>query len=300
MNIEIPPGYGLRPLGRESWQKADLSDPTSFTDQLLDKLMVWEAPKGREGHRYIIGVDVSGGLGLDRSVVDVYRAPTITQPIEQVAQFVSDSVSPTKLAYIIDPIGRFYSDEEGQEALLAIECNNHGLGTQSELQGHLGYSNFYIWQYFDRRDPRRRHSNAFGWYTTRRTRPWLIEKFVDSINEVDPLTGLSDCVINSPFTISELRDFQSSGTLAEAEAAPGAHDDAIMAAAIAIFVSSAERYSETEPLNEQRRRLHEEKLRKQFVEGQTGVKRDYQNTLCSADEMWGGEERVYEREEREG
>lgn len=261
----------------------------------MGKLMIWEAPKA--GQHYILGVDVSGGLGQDRSVIDVLRAPTIAEPAEQVAQFITDEVAPVQLAYIIDPIGRFYKDDDGQEALCAIETNNHGLSTQSELQGHLGYSNFYVWQRFDIRNPSQRFSRAIGWETNRRTRPMIIDFFKNAVEQVDPLTGVGDVIINSPFTLSEMRNFQVPEGYPTwmAEAASGLTDDTIFAAMISLFISHMERFSETEPLNEQRRRMNEEKMRKQFLEENSGSRRSFQNTAVSADEMWGTEEQFYDR-----
>ena len=137
MNVEIPPGYGLKILGQHEWEGLDFTDPLSYVPALMDNLLVWEAPKA--GNKYILGVDVSDGIGQDRSVIDVHRVATLHEPAEQVAQFITDSRDPSELALVVDPIGRFYKDDDGQEALAAIECNNHGLTTQSELQGHLGY-----------------------------------------------------------------------------------------------------------------------------------------------------------------
>ena len=145
----------------------------------------------------------------------------------------------------------------------------------------------------DRRDVRRRFSTAFGWYTTRRTRPMLIDFFRKAIENVDVLTGQPDLVLNSPFTISELRDFQTIGQVWEASAAPGAHDDCIFAAAIAYLAGHIDRYTETEPLNERRRRLNEERLRKEFEEENTGMRRSYQSMAVSVDQMNGEEEKVY-------
>lgn len=294
--LEIPPGYGFQVIRKENWYNLNSSDPEQFTKPLMGKLIIWEAP--RKGFHYILGVDVSGGIGQDRSVVDVLRAPTLAEPAEQVAQYITDEVEPVQLAYIIDPIGRFYKDDDGQEALAAIEMNNHGLSTQSELQGHLGYSNFYIWQRLNLRDPSRRYSSVVGWYTTRQTRPMLIDFFRSAVNTVDPLSGASDIILNSPFTFTDMMNFQAPDGYPAymAAAADGCTDDTVFSCMIALYISHMERYNESEPLHEQRRRLHEEKLRKQFEEENTGMRRSYQSTAVSADEMWGEGEQFYARE----
>lgn len=136
----LPKGFGFQPL-----TVADLRDHVN----LLDVFSVWEPPRVRGPRRYVIGVDVADGLGLDRSVVEVVRMGTIAEPAEQVAEYVSDTIIPAALAYVIYAIGMYYKDADGVEALVAIENNNHGLSTQDTLQLHLQYQNQYVWEYLD-------------------------------------------------------------------------------------------------------------------------------------------------------
>ena len=278
--VNIPPGYGLRPLkGVEA--AYILAQPD--TESKFNHLMIWEAP--RRDQLYIMSVDVSEGIGQDRSVIDITRVATIQEPDEQVAQWVSDSTDPIDLAAVADAIGRLYKGSDGQEALAAVEANNHGLATLSEMQRHLGYTNFFIWRYEDKADESRQQSNSIGWYTTRRTRPIIITRYVKKVRTVDPETQLPDYKINSPITIEELRDFQTSTTIAEAEAAIGANDDAIMTGAIGVHVAQTLHYEHGEPLDERRRRLSEEKRRKTILSEARQMRRDYINTDVTSDEM---------------
>lgn len=270
----LPRGYGFRrvPL-------LDLRERTS----LLDCLLVWEAPRTRGPRRYVIGVDVSDGLGQDRSVIEVARMGTIEEPTEEVAQYVSDRVSPVNLAYIVQAIGQYYRDEDAYEALVAVECNNHGLSTQDTLQLHLGYTHFYRWEYYDQADPSARYSNKIGWMTTPRTRPLLLDKFHTAITTRDPITHLPDYLTHSPLLHNELRDFQTEGALWEAEAARGAHDDCILAAAITNYVCWRLQAGEREPLEERRRRKSEQTAAL-LAASQQLIKPDWRNTPTTADE----------------
>src|SRR5262245_9416160 len=225
--VSLPVGYGLRVL------KAD--ERAALHDWLEDYLLVWELP--RRSHRYVMGVDVSDGINQDRSCIDVLRVATISEPDEQVAQFVSRQIDPVDLAYYIDAIGHFYHDDDDYEAMVAIEVNNHGLATQAELQRHCGYQHFFVWQYEDKRNPAQRFSSNIGWYTSVKTRGIILARYRRAIMSVDSLTGESDYVINSPFTMEELKDFQTEGSLVQAEASPGATDDCIMAGAITVHVA---------------------------------------------------------------
>jgi hypothetical protein len=281
--IILPKGYGFRtPRPGELLARGSL----------LDVLEVFERPRTRGERRYVIGVDVGDGIGQDRSVVNVTRVGTLQEPAEQVAQYVSDAVLPVGLAYTIQTLGQWYLDEDGYEALVAVEVNNHGLATQNALQLHLGYTHFYVWEYYDAHDPSRRLSTKIGWATTPRTRPLLLAKFHAALTTTDPITNFSDYIIHSPLLLDELKDFQTEGALWEAAAAAGAHDDCIMAAAIAYYVAWTQQAGETEPLEDRRRRRSEQQVlaAAAAAEGAAGGPPDWRNTPATADEhnAWAG------------
>lgn len=275
-SFTLPQGYGFRRL--------TLPELKARTD-LFDTLQIFEHPRKRGPRRYVLGADVSDGVGADRSSIDVHRMGTIEEPEEQVAHFVTDHLTPVQLAYHVDAIGRLYADEDGFEALAAIECNNHGLSTQDTLQLHLGYSHFYRWEYLDAADPQHRYSTKVGWMTTPRTRPLLLDKLYESLTAVDPTTGLPDLLIHSSILLAELHDFQTESTLSEAEAARGAHDDCIMSCAIAHYVAWRLQGGEQEPLDARRRRRHEETAARQAsATAALQTTRDWRNTSATATE----------------
>lgn len=293
--LDCPPGYGLKALTK---------DERRGLENYEDLLQVWELP--RKGQLYIVSVDVSDGIGQDRSCIDVLRKGTILEPDEQVAQFVSGKVHPVDLAYPIDAIGRFYLGSDSQPAVVAIEINNQGLATQSELQRHLDYDNLFIWQYEDAADPSRRLSTRIGWLTTPRTRPMILTRYIRAVKTFDEHTGKAYYVINSPFTIAELRDFQvpPGGFLAEAEADPtseDATDDCIMCGAIGVHVAQTLEYDNEAPLPERRAALAEQAARRlELEEKEKRPPYDWRNSDASDDEMragdWGAEDPM-EREE---
>lgn len=274
-SFAIPPGYGFHRL-----TVPELKEMVS----LMGTLQIWQYP--RKHHRYVLGVDVGDGLGQDRSVIDVFRMGTIEEPEEQVAQFISDTVPPRALAYVCDAIGRLYKWPDGREAMAAIECNNHGLSVQDTLQLHLGYSHFYTWEVLDQADPRKRFTTRIGWVTTPRTRPILLDQLYTGVTTLDPITGFSDCRINSSFTFDDMRDFQTEGALWEAEAARGAHDDCVIAAGIAHYVCWRLAAGETEPLADRRRRRHEEEIRRLRLADKRGGggRYDFRNSDALAEE----------------
>jgi hypothetical protein len=287
----IPPGYGFRTLG-----PGELAERAT-AGELLEVCQVWEPPLRR--YSYVISADVSDGLGLDRSVVDVLRKGTIERPEEQVAQFISDRVKPRELAFVIDALGRMYCDDDGLEALAAIETNNHGLSTQDTLQLHLGYVHFYRWEMLDALSPASRFTQKLGWYTTPRTRPMLLDHFHEAVTSYDPITGLPDLILNSPWTIEELGDFQTEGALWEAEAAKGAFDDCIMSAAIGHLVCWRLAGGEREPLSDRRRRIHLTRERQSRLDADVDAGRDFRNMAYTANETEQFADRATEREEED-
>lgn len=276
----VPPGYGFRRLS-----PAELQGLPSLRHSVL---AIWEYPRGRGRRRYVLSADVGDGLGQDYSVVDIIRLPTIEEPAEQVAQYVSRTIDPKGLAFVCDAIGRFYKDEDGIEALAAIETNNHGLSTQDTLQLHLGYSAFYVWEYADSASPERRYSTKIGWVTTPRTRPLLLSAFHDAVTTFDPISHAPDLILNSPSTRAELRHFITPDLIGNAEAAPGQHDDCILSGAIGYYVAWRLAGGETEPIAERRRRRTALQDHQQHAGAQ--ALRDWRNTATTAAEADTAEE----------
>jgi hypothetical protein len=274
-SLIVPKGWGMRVLPeRERRQLTDVAD-------LFDHLLVWEPP--RRGHRYVMSVDVSDGVGQDASVIDITRVATLSLPDEQVAQFATKTVDPIDLAFYCDVIGRFYVGADKQPAIAAIETAGHGLTTQAELQKHLGYFNLFIWQKEDARNPEGRFSNSVGFETNRRTRPIVVTRYLKRLKS-------GDYRLNSPITILELRTFRRApgAPLGDSEADPldpSAHDDAIICGAIGVHVAQTLHYEEGETVDQVRHRLAEERSRRALHSDLTGVQLDYYNSDLSTEEM---------------
>lgn len=283
-SFTLPSGFGFRRLS-----SVELTERTSsLLVAPMDALLIFEPPRARPQHRefrYVMSADIGDGLGQDRSVCTITRLATLEEPAEEVAQYVSDTLTPSGFAYILDAVGHLYKDQDGIEALAAIECNNHGLATQDTLQLHLGYSQFFVWEYYNAADPSRRRSSKIGWYTTVQSRPLLLSHFYAAVTTLDPVTQNPDYILNSPHTIAELADFQTEGALADAEAAKGAHDDCVMAAAIGNYVGWKLAGGEREPLGDRRRRRHEEEAAREADAATRSLRRDYRNTACTVEEM---------------
>jgi hypothetical protein len=279
----VPPGYGFRRVPKGELQVL-LSTGLGLRQSVL---AIYEYPRTRGKRRYVLGVDVGYGLGKDYSVITVARTPTIEEPAEEVAQYVSHLVTPTQLAWVCDAVGHLYVDEEGVEALAAIECNlGPGLSTQDTLQLHLGYTHFYTWEYANARDPDRRFSTRIGWYTTQQTRPILLSTFYEAVTQVDEIAAVTDYCVNSSVTRQELRHLviPPGGTVGQAEAASSHHDDAVLSSAIAYYVAYRLAGGEAEPIADRRKR-RDALTAYHATLGVSSPRRDWRNSDIESDRI---------------
>jgi len=79
------------------------------------RVNVWERPK--PGHAYVIGADVSEGVGGDFSTALVFDV-TSTEDIRNVASYGNNMVSSTEFAFLLNNLGNWYNS-----AFIACERN---------------------------------------------------------------------------------------------------------------------------------------------------------------------------------
>ncbi len=159
---------------------------------------------GATAKEYIIGVDpAGGGSDGDFSCAQVIERRSGMQCAELQGHF-----PPAELAARVALIGREYNN-----ALLAVERNNHGHAVLASLLLHEGYSNVYY------------QGNQAGWLTSAASRPRMLENFAATLT-------------NAPFLFSSTRLLEECRTFVRhpdgsASAANGTHDDLVMAMAVA-------------------------------------------------------------------
>jgi len=166
------------------------------------RLMIWFLPQA--GRQYLIGVDPAGGGSEgDYSCAEVVERRSGIQCAELHGHF-----PPRELATKLIELANSYCG-----ALLVIERNNHGHGVLAHLQV-LGYLHVY------------RQGEQDGWFTSAVSRPAMVETVAAVLAEQPGL-------FRSRRLLSEFRTFvrQPDGKSA---AVGGAHDDCVMAVAIAL------------------------------------------------------------------
>src|SRR5271166_1766589 len=192
----------------ESVEKAlcGLSEPFQVRDN--QRLMIWlPAQPGRE---FVIGADpAGGGVDGDYSCAEVIDRKLGTQCAELHGHW-----PPQEFARKLVELGMEYN-----AALLAVESNNHGHAVLVCLE-IAGYPNIFA------------ANKKAGWLTSAVSRPDMIENLAAAV------MAKAGC-FRSPRLLNEFRTFVRSVN-GNTGAAPGTHDDCVMAMAIAWAVRKAE------------------------------------------------------------
>ena len=182
---------------------AKMAGPAFETDD-NGRLQVWFPPANQR--QYIVGVDAAGGgTDGDYACAQVIERSTGLQCAELHGHF-----PPYELARRVVKLGEKY-----ENALVAVERNNHGYGVLAHLKD-LSYDNLFS------------QGGQDGWLTSAVTRPAMIENLA-AVLVTKP--GL----FRSPKLLAEMRTFVRHPD-GHGAAADGAHDDCVMAMAIALAV----------------------------------------------------------------
>ncbi len=188
-----------------------LQEPPRITESRESgRLLVFLPPRRGEGgvpKEYIIGVDpAGGGSDGDYACAQVIERSTGMQCAELRGHY-----TPNELSARVAILGREYNN-----ALVAVERNNQGYAVLAQLAMNDSYLNLYCSQ------------GQTGWWTSAVSRPRMLENFAAVLTNAPFLFA-------SPRLLEECKTFvrRPDGNSA---AANGAHDDTVMAMAIALAV----------------------------------------------------------------
>jgi len=174
-------------------------------------LDIWEYPDWDSN--YIVAADVALGVGQDYScavVLDTDR--------KVIALYRDNYIDPSKFGDLLFYLGRYYNN-----ALLTVESNSMGVATLSRLT-QMNYINLYKQTKISAIS--KEEGQVPGFRTTQVTKPHIIGNLKNAVEN-------DDIWIASKVIIQELKDYVSTES-GRTEAAPGCHDDTIMAIAIAL------------------------------------------------------------------
>ena len=191
---------------------ADLQKVLPIRESDNGHLQVWKEPQ--PGRIYTAGADCSEGTTHgDYSCCIIVDAETCEQVAELHGRWPAHI-----FAHKCRDICREYND-----ALLAVESNNHGHTVLNTLRHQINYHHLYEHRDYDARGlPRKK----LGWHTNIKSKPIMIDELARG-------TAEGSVTIKSPELVKECMTYvynDRGATGAEA----GCHDDRVMAMAIAL------------------------------------------------------------------
>ena len=186
-------------------------DVKAIDEQMLrlthfdERQAVWEFMPPLPGKRYVIGVDACAGVKDG----DFACAQVVDETGLQCAELLA-RMTPEELAKEVERLAWKYSN-----ALVAVERNANG----REVLTHLGRSDVQLYE---------DENQVEGFDTNRKTRPVLVAELVEFAKD-------HMACFQSRRLLQQMRSFirRYNG---RTEAAPGEHDDAVMAMGIALWV----------------------------------------------------------------
>lgn len=179
---------------------AQLGEPVALRRN--GALQLWLSPIA--GRRYLVAVDsAGGGLDGDFAVAQVIDMQSGMQCAE-----LQQRLNPLEMAKAAAELAREYND-----AMIVVERNNHGAALLAYLETVEHYANIY------------RQAGGAGWLTTMASKPEIISRMAALLVE-------TPWMFQSRRLLAECRTFVAMEG-GRTGAVSGAHDDCLMAMAIA-------------------------------------------------------------------
>lgn len=200
----------------------DEEGPLRLTSEAMDG-----APYGV---RPAVALDPATGVGGDYTAMTVGWLDKDGVPC-RVGFWHDNETEAAEAARQADMLGRFFSDERGRSALLAVEKQGgYGDTFLNELQKHLHYDNLYVHTYTGHRQ--RKRESTFGFPMTYARRPMVIDLLAKHLqgDTVPLLEGVD------PLLRAELGQFvvrEDGKVMADV----GCHDDLVMSTGIWLYVA---------------------------------------------------------------
>lgn len=189
-------------------------DKIKFNKVKAGHLNVWQLPKPTSS--YVIGADPSSGTGKDPGCAVVLHAATGEEVAELWGFF-----DPDLFAEQLFLLGKFYNN-----AYVCVEANNHGMAVLTELKKK--YYNLYKHKTYDL--VRNRKTKKLGFLTTNTSKTFVTDQHIIACRE-GAFRVRSNALLGEMSTFRE--SMSDNGKLKIREAAPGTHDDRVMAACLA-------------------------------------------------------------------
>jgi hypothetical protein len=202
----------LLPSAPQSFRSWDVNSKM-FEDNKEGKLHIFDYPEWDTN--YVIAADVSLGVGQDYST-----AVVLNKEYKVIALYRDNRIDPSLFGELLFYLGRYYNN-----SLLCVESNSMGVATLQKLES-MDYVNLY--RQTKIANVSKEEGTRLGFRTTSATKPAIIGNLKNLIEN-------EELNVPSNIIIQELKDYISTDT-GKTEAAPGTHDDTVMALAMACEV----------------------------------------------------------------
>jgi len=232
---------GLKKFNQEFKCQFHGSSDTLLDGNVLTSL-VWEDPIFQDNnfsvyrnidktHNYIMTVDVSEGVGLDYTVINI--TDVSVNPYEQVAVWRSNQIEPVILPEILNNIAYKYN-----QAFVLIETNSVGSQVANLLYSEYEYENVIITK-IDKSD-----NLVSGGFSNRIDYGLRMTKKTKNIGctNIKSLIENNLYKVNDFNTIEELQSFSRKNNSFQAET--GKHDDIVMTLVSFGWLSTQDYFSE--------------------------------------------------------
>jgi hypothetical protein len=171
-------------------------------EEIKNGIKIWQQPK--EGHNYLMFVDVSKGRGQDYSTFTVIDVSV--NPFVQVCTFRDNMMSPLLFPDLLYKYATHYN-----ECYVVVESNDAGQVVCNGLYYDLEYENVFVESMIK--------ANAIGVTMTRKIKRMGCSNIKDIMEQ-------HKLVINDEETIREMSTFVAKGSSYEAD--HNSHDDLMM------------------------------------------------------------------------
>ena len=198
----------LLPEAAKSYRSWDINSKM-FEDNKEGKLQLFDYPEWESN--YVVAADVALGVGQDYST-----AVVLNKDYKVIAMYRDNRIDPSLFGELLFYLGRYYNN-----SLLCVESNSMGVATLQKLES-MDYVNLY--RQTKIANVSKEEGTRLGFRTTSATKPAIIGNLKNLIEN-------EEVYIPSNVMIQELKDYVSTQT-GKTEAAPGCHDDTVMALAM--------------------------------------------------------------------
>lgn len=231
--LVIPCRWG-QPANWCDFQLVPVRHEGGSASPILDRIFLYEAPRAFQTYGY--GCDTSEGVGEDRGVIEMIRKDTLSEPDEQVCEFVSNGLSGVEMWPWCLALGTLYStarhDGSVKQALSAIEVRAAGDNLQYQLR-QRGWTNFMVWtRDLDSIRLDQGRARKLGFVTNAWSRPTAMTYLLTWLNR-------HWIQINSLELIDEMESFEKDEEKADRKmalrGAGGTHDDRLLALSFILF-----------------------------------------------------------------